>query len=133
MDERKIDFALVSSTRKPRGEGKTARDKAKKADGQRTMRDTSTGRGGRGSSSSAARRDGAPAGGGQQRPRRAKKPVNFEPDSAFRPADAAAKLDDKALAEKKAKAKAKRASAKTKKIAAATKAKRAKKKTSSDQ
>ncbi len=29
MDERKIDFALVSSTRKPRGEGKTARDKAK--------------------------------------------------------------------------------------------------------
>ncbi|WP_227729030.1 ribonuclease R [Yersinia proxima] len=136
MDERKIDFALVSSTRKPRGEGKTARDKAKKADGQRTMRDTSTGRGGRGSSlssSSSSRRDSAPAGSGQKRPRRAKKPANFEPDSAFRPADAAAKLDDKAVAEKKAKAKAKRASAKTKKIAAATKAKRAKKKTSSDQ
>ncbi|ELW8218899.1 ribonuclease R [Yersinia enterocolitica] len=133
MDEHKIDFALVSSTRKPRSEGKTARDKAKKADGQRTMRDTSTGRGGRGSSSSSSRRDSAPAGSGQKRPRRAKKPANFEPDSAFRPADAAAKLDDKALAEKKAKAKAKRASAKTKKIAAATKAKRAKKKTSSDQ
>lgn len=120
MDEHKIDFALVSSTRKPRSEGKTARDKAKKADGQRTMRDTSTGRGGRGSSSSSSRRDSAPAGSGQKRPRRAKKPANFEPDSAFRPADAAAKLDDKALAEKKAKAKAKRASAKTKKIAAAT-------------
>lgn len=127
MDERKIDFALVSSTRKPRGEGKTARDKAKKADGQRTMRDTSS-RGGRGSASSSSRRDGAPAGNGQKRPRRAKKPANFEPDSAFRPADAAAKVDEKAKAEKKAKAKAKRASAKTKKIAAATKAKRAKKK-----
>ncbi|WP_244263155.1 S1 RNA-binding domain-containing protein [Yersinia frederiksenii] len=133
MDERKIDFALVSSTRKPRGEGKTARDKAKKVDGQRTLRDTSTGRGGRSNSSSSSRRDSAPAGSGQQRPRRAKKPANFEPDSAFRPTDAAAKLDEKALAEKKAKAKAKRASAKTKKIAAATKAKRAKKKTSSDQ
>ncbi|AJJ63023.1 ribonuclease R [Yersinia aldovae] len=132
MDERKIDFALVSSTRKPRGEGKTARDKAKKTDGQRTMRDTSS-RGGRGASSGAPRRDSAPAAGGQKRPRRAKKPVNFEPDSAFRPADAAAKLDDKALAEKKAKAKAKRVSAKTKKIAAATKAKRAKKKPGSDE
>jgi ribonuclease R len=130
MDERKIDFALVSSTRKPRGEGKTARDKAKKADGQRTLR--ATGRGGRANGGRVnSGPPGAPAGGRQKRPRRAKKPVNFEPDSVFRPADAAAKLDDKALAEKKAKAK--RASAKTKKIAATTKAKRAKKKTSSDQ
>ncbi|MFI0488333.1 MAG: ribonuclease R [Yersinia sp. (in: enterobacteria)] len=127
MDERKIDFALVSSARKPRGEGKTARDKAKKADGQRTMRDTSTRRGGRGASSGVPRRDNAPAGGGQKRPRRAKKPVNFEPDSAFR-STAAASPEDKTLAEKKAKAKAKIASAKTKKIAAATKARRAKKK-----
>ncbi|PSH25777.1 ribonuclease R [Yersinia pseudotuberculosis] len=129
MDERKIDFALVSSTRKPRGEGKTARDKAKN-NGQRTLRSNSAGRG---SSSGSSRRDGAPTAGGQKRPRRAKKPVNFEPDSAFRPDAAAAKPDDKALAEKKAKAKAKRASAKTKKIAAATKAKREKKKTTSDQ
>jgi len=30
MDERKIDFALISSQRQPRGEGKTARDKAKR-------------------------------------------------------------------------------------------------------
>ena len=30
MDERKIDFALVSSERKPRGVGKTERDRAKK-------------------------------------------------------------------------------------------------------
>ena len=37
MDERKIDFALVSSTRKARGEGKTERDRAKKG-GQRTLR-----------------------------------------------------------------------------------------------
>ncbi|MBF4190290.1 hypothetical protein ISX56_33620 [Serratia ureilytica] len=33
-----IDFALVSSTRKARGEGKTERDRAKKG-GQRTLRD----------------------------------------------------------------------------------------------
>lgn len=31
MDERKIDFALVSSTRQPRGAGKTAREKEKKS------------------------------------------------------------------------------------------------------
>jgi len=30
LDERKIDFSLVSSLRKPRREGKTKRDKAKK-------------------------------------------------------------------------------------------------------
>lgn len=135
MDERKIDFALVSSTRKPRGEGKTARDKAKNV-GQRTMRSNAAGRSnsaGRGASSGPSSRDGGSAAGGQKRPRRAKKPVNFEPDSAFRPDAAVAKPDDKVLAEKKAKAKAKRASAKTKKIAAATKAKRAKKKTNSDQ
>ncbi|MBS0969226.1 ribonuclease R [Chimaeribacter arupi] len=59
MDERKIDFALVSSTRRPRGAGKTARDKAKPG----TQRDDGRGR----------------------RPRRDnKKRTNFEPDSAFR-------------------------------------------------
>lgn len=31
MDERKIDFALVSSERRPRGEGKTEKEKAKKS------------------------------------------------------------------------------------------------------
>ena len=30
LDERKIDFALISSQRQPRGEGKTARDRAKR-------------------------------------------------------------------------------------------------------
>ncbi|CCP04434.1 exoribonuclease R [Erwinia amylovora Ea644] len=29
MDERKIDFALISSSRKPRGEGKTEREREK--------------------------------------------------------------------------------------------------------
>lgn len=32
MDERKIDFSLISSERAPRNEGKTAREKAKKGD-----------------------------------------------------------------------------------------------------
>lgn len=55
MDERKIDFALISSQRQPRGVGKTARDKAK--------------------------RDGkAPP----KRRREMGKSVNFEPDAAFR-------------------------------------------------
>jgi len=136
MDERKIDFALVSSSRKPRGEGKTARDRAKKP-GDRAMRSN------------------APANAGRRRS--LKKNVNFEPDSAFRkdgdkPAKPAAKakpLDkakpvDKAKKEGKVtkakelsavgkdgkpkKVKAKKPSEKTLKIAAATKAKRAKKK-----
>ncbi len=55
MDERKIDFSLISSERGVRGEGKTARDKAK--------RNTS---------------------GGAPKRRNAGKRVNFEPDSAFR-------------------------------------------------
>ena len=55
MDERKIDFALISSQRQPRGAGKTAREKAK--------------------------RDGkAPP----KRRREMGKSVNFEPDAAFR-------------------------------------------------
>ena len=32
MDERKIDFSLISSERAPRNVGKTAREKAKKGD-----------------------------------------------------------------------------------------------------
>ncbi|MDU6412400.1 MAG: S1 RNA-binding domain-containing protein, partial [Yersiniaceae bacterium] len=69
MDERKIDFALVSSTRRPRGAGKTARDKAK----QGTQRDDGRGR----------------------RPRRdTKKRTNFEPDSAFRKDESGAPSQD---------------------------------------
>ncbi|WP_025122302.1 MULTISPECIES: ribonuclease R [unclassified Serratia (in: enterobacteria)] len=121
MDERKIDFALVSSTRKPRGEGKTERERAKNG-GQRTLR------------------DGAGAGRSQaQRKRRGgKTPANFEPDSAFRKKEGAkAKPAAKAKAADKVKpdpkAKAKKASDKTKKIAAATKAKRASKKKGAEQ
>ncbi|MGV3345914.1 ribonuclease R [Enterobacteriaceae bacterium LUAb1] len=33
MDERKIDFTLISTTRRPRGEGKTAREKERKGGG----------------------------------------------------------------------------------------------------
>ncbi|WP_431224067.1 ribonuclease R [Serratia sp. L9] len=112
MDERKIDFALVSSTRKPRGEGKTERDRAKSG-GQRTLR------------------DGAGAGRGQaQRKRRGgKPPANFEPDSAFR--KEGTKPADKVKKDKKAKTKS--ASDKTKKIAAATKAKRGSKKKGAEQ
>ncbi|CNE77549.1 ribonuclease R [Yersinia nurmii] len=124
MDERKIDFALVSSTRKPRGEGKTAKDREKKA-GQRTMRGSAPSRREGGQSRRGAADGGASS--GQKRNRRGKKPANFEPDSAFRPD--AAKPTDKAPTEKKAKAK--KASEKTRKIAAATKAKRAKKKSTS--
>ncbi|WP_275555407.1 ribonuclease R [Mixta sp. Marseille-Q2659] len=70
MDERKIDFALISSQRSPRGEGKTAREKAKK---------------------------GA-AGSHNKRRREMRKNVNFEPDSAFRgkKKDAAPKGEKKA-------------------------------------
>lgn len=55
MDERKIDFALISSKRVPRGEGKTAREREK--------------------------RGGKPAG---KRRRDAGRKGNFEPDIAFR-------------------------------------------------
>ncbi|NIF21416.1 ribonuclease R [Candidatus Pantoea multigeneris] len=57
MDERKIDFALISSKRQPRGAGKTAREKAKRS-------------------------ESAPA----KRRRDAGRKGNFEPDSAFRDA-----------------------------------------------
>ena len=57
LDERKIDFALISSQRQPRGEGKTARDKAK--------------------------REGKPA---SKRRRQVGKKGNFEPNEAFRDA-----------------------------------------------
>ncbi|ROP60113.1 RNAse R [Enterobacter sp. BIGb0383] len=56
MDERKIDFSLISSERGPRNVGKTARENAKKPGGGKA----------------------APG-----RRRQAGKKVNFEPDSAF--------------------------------------------------
>ncbi|ROR13563.1 ribonuclease R [Erwinia sp. JUb26] len=59
MDERKIDFALISSQRKPRGEGKTERDREK-----------------RGAAKNSGNRRRAPRPGSK----------NFEPDAAFRTA-----------------------------------------------
>ena len=56
MDERKIDFSLISSERAPRNVGKTAREKAKKGDAGKK--------------------------GGKRR--QVGKKVNFEPDGAFR-------------------------------------------------
>ena len=102
MDERKIDFSLISSERAPRNEGKTAREKAKKSD----------------------------AGKNTGKRRQMGKKVNFEPDSAFRgeKKGRAKPQAEKNAAEKKGDKKAKKPSAKTLKIAAATKAKRAAKK-----
>ncbi|MDR3431458.1 MAG: ribonuclease R [Rouxiella aceris] len=116
MDERKIDFALVSSVRKARGEGKTTRDRAKNP-GERTMRST------------------APANAGRRRS--VKKNANFEPDSSFRKEGDKSAKPAKAKKEGKAVSavgkdgkpkKAKKPSDKTQKIAEATKSKRAKKK-----
>ncbi|WP_413453479.1 ribonuclease R [Erwinia persicina] len=73
MDERKIDFALISSSRKPRGEGKTEREREKRA---------------------------APKNSGSRR-RAPRKGANFEPDSAFRPAKAADGAAPAAAKEKK--------------------------------
>ncbi|MBJ6079824.1 S1 RNA-binding domain-containing protein, partial [Salmonella enterica subsp. enterica serovar Rissen] len=102
MDERKIDFSLISSERAPRNEGKTAREKAKKSD----------------------------AGKNTGKRRQMGKKVNFEPDSAFRgeKKGRAKPQAEKNAVEKKGDKKAKKPSAKTLKIAAATKAKRAAKK-----
>jgi len=103
MDERKIDFTLISSERAPRNVGKTEREKAKK---------------------------GAP-GRNSSRRRQVGKKVNFEPDNAFRgeKGKPKAKNPDNAQPKAKKEKKPKAApSAKTQKIAAATKAKRAAKK-----
>ncbi|WP_330983345.1 MULTISPECIES: ribonuclease R [Enterobacterales] len=101
MDERKIDFSLISSERGPRNVGKTARDKAKKP------------------------ASGKPGG----KRRQAGKKVNFEPDSAFRGEKGQPKKQKPKAAKKEAASKkAKKPSDKTLKIAAATKAKRAAKK-----
>ncbi|MCI4235832.1 ribonuclease R [Dickeya dianthicola] len=107
MDERKIDFALLSSTRKVRGEGKTARDRVKKG----------------------AASDAKPP-----RRRRTGQRANVEPDSAFRP-DGDGKRQSAGKGKDKAKAgggkkteKSQKNAEKTRKIAAATRAKRASKK-----
>ncbi|ACS84599.1 ribonuclease R [Musicola paradisiaca] len=108
MDERNIDFTLVSTTRRVRGEGKTERDRAKKG--------------------AAAERKPAR--------RQAGKRVNFEPDSAFR-AEGAGKRKKAAEAKpggKKQASRTKKNAEKTRKIAAATRAKRAgKKKTAAEE
>lgn len=112
LDERKIDFALISSTRKPRGEGKTERQRSKSGNSRR-LRD--------GKETEPSQKPG--------KSRSGKAPANFEPDSAFRKKEA--KPADKVKKDKKAKAK--KVSDKTKKIAAATKAKRASKKKAVEQ
>ncbi|WP_370547007.1 ribonuclease R [Edwardsiella tarda] len=99
LDERKIDFALISTARGVRGAGKTARVKAKQ-----------TANGKEKKPSRAARRGG-------------KMPANFEPDGAFRRGDAATPAK-----KGKGNGKSKKPSAQTRKIAAATKAKRARNK-----
>jgi ribonuclease R len=99
MDERKIDFSLISSERGPRNVGKTEREKAKKSGGAKP---------------------------GNRR-RQAGKKVNFEPDAAFRGEKGQAKPKPKAQKDAAGK-KAKKPSEKTLKIATATKAKRASKK-----
>ncbi|MDX7988826.1 ribonuclease R [Xenorhabdus sp. 12] len=103
MDERNIDFTLLSTTRKARNQGKTARDKAKKGKPERK-----NGKKGRDN----------------------KKSANFEPDSAFRnkkkKAEAPSSSDTKSGNKP---GKKKKQSDKTKKITAKLKAKRAKKST----
>ncbi|MCI4188093.1 ribonuclease R [Dickeya dianthicola] len=107
MDERKIDFALLSSTRKVRGEGKTVRDRAKK---------------------------GGEADAKPPRRRRTGQRANVEPDNAFRTEgdgkrQPAGKGKDKAKAGGGKKTeKSQKNAEKTRKIAAATRAKRAGKK-----
>ncbi len=99
MDDRKIDFTLISSERAPRNVGKTERERAKKG------------------------APGKPSG----RRRQVGKKGNFEPDSEFRREKGKGKRKGADSAQPKVK-KEKAPSAKTQKIAAATKAKRAAKK-----
>ncbi|EKT61582.1 ribonuclease R [Providencia sneebia] len=99
MDERTIDFALISTTRKAKNPGKTARDRMKKevkgaTKAARNKRDVS-------------------------------KEKNFEPDSAFRRSEKKGKSTDKKAESKN---KGKKASDKTKKISAKLKEKHAAKK-----
>ncbi|HAU8263686.1 MULTISPECIES: ribonuclease R [Enterobacteriaceae] len=92
MDERKIDFSLISSERGPRNVGKTAREKANKGNGAK------------------------PSG----KRRQTGKKVNFEPDSAFRKAKGSAK-PKKEKSAKKPSAKTQKIAAATKAKRAAKK------------
>ncbi|AIJ08559.1 MULTISPECIES: ribonuclease R [Edwardsiella] len=100
LDERKIDFALISTARGVRGAGKTARNKARQANGGTEKKP-----------SRSARRGG-------------KMPANFAPDSVQRRGDEAAPAK-----KGRGKGKGKKPSVQTRNIAASTKAKRARKKT----
>ncbi|MCF1958404.1 S1 RNA-binding domain-containing protein, partial [Escherichia coli] len=109
MDERTIDFSLISTTRTARNPGKTARVRGLK--GEKDKKNAS--------SSKSRRRD-------------ASKDKNFEPDSAFKKGKSSGRGNaskDKAVkdqvAKDKASSKRKKASSQTKKIEAKLKAKRA--------
>lgn len=93
MDERKIDFALISSTRKPRGSGKTARERSQK-EGEK------------------------PAG---KRRRGVNKKTNFESDSTVRKADKKASGEKKEKKVKKPSAKTRKIAAATRSRRAAKK------------
>ncbi len=96
MDERKIDFTLISSERAPRNVGKTERERAKKGAAGKNV-------------------------GGKKPPRRQMgKKVNFEPDSAFR-GDATGKGKSKAKKAKNPSAKTQKIAAATKSKRAAKK------------
>lgn len=109
MDERTIDFSLISTTRTARNPGKTARVRGLK--GEKDKKNAS--------SSKSRRRDSS-------------KDKNFEPDSAFKKGKSSGRGNaskDKAVkdqvAKDKASSKRKKASSQTKKIEAKLKAKRA--------
>ncbi|RFT02033.1 ribonuclease R, partial [Edwardsiella anguillarum] len=93
LDERKIDFALISTARGVRGAGKTARNKARQANGGTEKKP-----------SRSARRGG-------------KMPANFAPDSVQRRGDEAAPAK-----KGRGKGKGKKPSVQTRNIAASTKA-----------
>ncbi|MDC9587974.1 ribonuclease R [Xenorhabdus sp. XENO-10] len=99
MDERNIDFALLSTTRKARNQGKTSRDKAKK---------------------------GTPERKNGKKGRDHKKSANFESDSGFRKKKSAEKPKE-AKPSNSNQGKKKKPSSKTKRITAKLKAKRAEK------
>ncbi|WHP80640.1 ribonuclease R [Edwardsiella anguillarum] len=100
LDERKIDFALISTARGVRGAGKTARNKARQANGGTEKKPSRSARCG------------------------GKMPANFAPDSVQRRGDEAAPAK-----KSRGKGKSKKPSVQTRNIAASTKAKRARKKT----
>lgn len=85
MDDRKIDFSLISSERAPRGAGKTTREKEKKT-----------------------------SGGKPPKRRQAGKRANFEPDSTFRKEKSRPEKDQKEKKAKKTSEKTRKIAAATK-------------------